>query len=130
METLHTIAELRDALQPFRGRGTIGLAPTMGALHEGTSALRRSSRGVRRRRRHLFVNPAQFADPADLDGYPRDAARDAEIAAAAGVDLLFAPAVEELYPLGFATWVDPAGLPRVSRASTGPVTFAASPPSA
>jgi pantoate--beta-alanine ligase len=111
MKTLHTIAELRDALQPFRGRGTIGLAPTMGALHEGHVALfdvaREECDTVVAT---IFVNPSQFADQADLDRYPRAGERDAEIAAAAGVDVLFVPSVDELYPPGFATWVDPVGI--------------------
>jgi pantoate--beta-alanine ligase len=110
MKTLHTIAELRDALEPHRGRGSIGLVPTMGALHEGHIALFHAARQecdlvVAT----IFVNPAQFADPADLERYPRTTEHDAEVAAAAGVDVLFAPAAAELYPAGFATWVDPDG---------------------
>jgi pantoate--beta-alanine ligase len=111
MKTLHTIAELRDALQPFRGGGTIGLAPTMGALHEGHIALFDAARQeCDTVVATIFVNPTQFADPADLDRYPRADERDAEVAATAGVDFLFAPAVEELYPPDFATWVDPDGV--------------------
>ncbi len=110
MKTLHTIAELRDALQPFRGAGTIGLAPTMGALHAGHVALFEAAREeCDTVVATVFVNPAQFADPADLDRYPRAGERDAEVAAAAGVDFLFAPAAAELYPPGFATWVEPDG---------------------
>jgi pantoate--beta-alanine ligase len=111
MKTLYTIAELRDALQPFRGRGTLGLAPTMGALHEGHIALFEAAREeCDTVVATIFVNPSQFADPADLDSYPRAGGHDAKIAAASGVDVLFAPAVEELYPLGFATWVEPGGV--------------------
>jgi pantoate--beta-alanine ligase len=111
MKTLHTIAELRDVLQPFRGRGTIGLTPTMGALHEGHVALFDAAREeCDTVVATIFVNPTQFADPADLDRYPRAGERDTEVAAAAGVDFLFAPSVEELYPPGFATWVDPGGV--------------------
>jgi pantoate--beta-alanine ligase len=110
MKTLHTIAELRDALDPYRDQGTIGLAPTMGALHKGHVALFDAARQecdivVAT----IFVNPTQFADPADLDRYPRTEARDTEVAAAAGVDVIFAPTAGELYPEGFATWVDPEG---------------------
>ena len=80
----------------------------MGALHEGHVALLRAAR----QENHavvmsLFVNPAQFDEQADLDAYPRDEARDLAIADAEGVDVVFAPAAEELYPPGFATWVDP-----------------------
>src|SRR6185437_12225429 len=82
----------------------------MGALHEGHAALflaaRRDCDVVVA---SLFVNPAQFSDPADLAAYPRDPGRDAAFAAELGVDALFAPAADELYPAGFATWVDPAG---------------------
>jgi pantoate--beta-alanine ligase len=110
METLHTIDELRHALAPLRDGRTIGLVPTMGALHAGHLALIEAARAdcdlvVA----SLFVNPAQFGEAADLDGYPRDLARDERIASEAGVDLLFAPAADELYPPGFATWVVPEG---------------------
>ena len=110
METLHTIVELRRALAPLREGRTVGLVPTMGALHHGHLALIAAARAdcdvvVA----SLFVNPAQFGEPADLDAYPRDLARDEGVAAAAGVDLLFAPPTEELYPTGFATWIVPEG---------------------
>ena len=88
--------------------GEIGLVPTMGALHDGHVALLRAARTENELVvASLFVNPAQFDEQADLAAYPRDEERDAELAAAAGVDVLFAPSVEELYPAGFATWVDP-----------------------
>jgi pantoate--beta-alanine ligase len=101
---------LRNALAPLRDGRTIALVPTMGALHDGHLALIAAARGdcdvvVA----SLFVNPAQFGEPADLDAYPRDLARDERVAAEAGVDLLFAPAAGELYPEGFATWVVPEG---------------------
>jgi len=103
---VRTIAELRAALEPRRRR-TIALVPTMGALHEGHFSLFRAARAeadvvVA----SLFVNPAQFGDDNDLNGYPRDEARDAALAKTAGVDVLFAPSVEEMYPPGFQTWVD------------------------
>jgi pantoate--beta-alanine ligase len=110
MKTLSTIAELRDALLPHRGSSSVALVPTMGALHDGHAALFRVAREecdvvVAT----VFVNPSQFADPAELERYPRGGERDAELAGTAGVDVLFAPAVAELYPAGFATWVDPEG---------------------
>jgi pantoate--beta-alanine ligase len=105
--TVRTVAELRAALAPVRRDGrTIGLVPTMGSLHDGHLSLVRAAREttdvvvV-----SLFVNPAQFEDPGDLAGYPRAEASDAEAAAAAGGDLLFAPAADEVYPPGFATTV-------------------------
>ena len=112
MRTVRTVAELREALAPERGAGrTIGLVPTMGALHEGHLAL------LRRAREQcdvvvmsLFVNPAQFAPGEDLQAYPRDEQRDSDLAAAEGVDLLFAPGLEEVYPPGFATTVSVGGL--------------------
>lgn len=110
MTTHETIEGLRRALAQWRGRATIGLVPTMGALHAGHAALFAEARricGVVVA--SIFVNPTQFNDPADLTAYPRDAARDAAIAGQGGVDYLFVPHVEEMYPEGFATWVDPAG---------------------
>src|SRR5262249_61958305 len=82
----------------------------MGAWHAGHLALihaaRRSGCVVVA---SIFVNPAQFNDPADIAGYPRDEARDAEMAVAEGVDVLFVPAADDIYPAGFATWVDVYG---------------------
>jgi pantoate--beta-alanine ligase len=103
---VRTIAEVRAALEPLRS-GSIGLVPTMGAFHAGHLALFRAARAecdtvvV-----SLFVNPTQFGDARDLDLYPRDEERDAARAEESGVDLLFAPAVDELYPPGFQTWVE------------------------
>ena len=92
MENFHSIAELRQALAPLRGGRRVGLVPTMGALHKGHAALfgaARSDSDVVVA--SLFVNPAQFSDPADLADYPRNLVRDAAFAAEHGVDLLFAP---------------------------------------
>ncbi|HEY3759698.1 MAG TPA: pantoate--beta-alanine ligase [Solirubrobacteraceae bacterium] len=112
MRTLRTVAELRTALAPTRRAGrTIGLVPTMGALHEGHLVL------IRRAREQcdlvvvsLFVNPAQFNESADLERYPRHEREDAGLAAEAGADLLFAPSTDEVYPRGFATAVEVLGL--------------------
>jgi pantoate--beta-alanine ligase len=104
MKVTRTIAETREALN---GAGDVGLVPTMGAYHAGHLALFRAARAESETVvASLFVNPAQFGDRVDLDGYPRDEARDAALAEEAGVDLLFAPAAEELYPPGFQTWVE------------------------
>ena len=85
----------------------IGLVPTMGAFHEGHLALFRAARAENELVvASLFVNPAQFAEGEDLARYPRDEARDAELAEEAGVDVLFVPPAEEIYPPGFETWVD------------------------
>src|SRR4029453_3344504 len=100
-KVVRTIAELATA------PGT-GLVPTMGALHDGHVALLRAARQENRTVViALFLNPAQFDEQADLDAYPHDEERDLEIAEAEGVDVVFAPAADELYPPGFPTWVDP-----------------------
>jgi pantoate--beta-alanine ligase len=113
MKILRTIAEVQRALAPLRPHAAVGLVPTMGAWHEGHLAL------IRAARREgcvtvasIFVNPAQFNDPADLAAYPRDEGRDARMAADEGVDVLFVPTVKELYPPGFATWVEVEGAAR------------------
>jgi pantoate--beta-alanine ligase len=101
VKVVRTIAELETA------PGT-GLVPTMGALHDGHLALLRSARRENDRIvMSLFVNPAQFDEQADLAAYPRDEAHDLAVAEAEGVDVVFAPTADELYPPGFATWVDP-----------------------
>jgi pantoate--beta-alanine ligase len=80
----------------------------MGALHDGHRALFRAARAENDRVvASLFVNPAQFDEPADLEKYPRDEACDLELAEAEGVDAVFAPEFDELYPAGFTTWVEP-----------------------
>jgi pantoate--beta-alanine ligase len=112
MKTVRTVAELRAALEETRrGRHSIGLVPTMGSFHDGHLSL------IQRAREEcdvlvvsLFVNPAQFDQPDDLRRYPRDEARDARLAAEAGVDYLFAPPVQEMYPTGFATTVSVGGI--------------------
>jgi pantoate--beta-alanine ligase len=101
-----TVSAVRAALTDRR-EGTIGLVPTMGALHEGHLALLRAAReACDTVVMSLFVNPAQFGEPTDLNGYPRDEARDLELAREAQVDVVFAPTVGEMYPPGYQTWVD------------------------
>ena len=112
MRTVGTVAELRAALDHERRAGrVIGLVPTMGALHAGHLSL------VERAREQcdvvvvsVFVNPAQFTERADLENYPRREEHDAGLAAEAGVDVLFAPSVDEVYPAGFATTVEVLGV--------------------
>src|SRR5262249_29183562 len=85
----------------------LGLVPTMGAFHEGHLALFRAAREENEVVvASLFVNPAQFGEGEDLGRYPRDEERDAELAEEAGVDVLYVPAADEIYPPGFQTWVD------------------------
>jgi len=101
-----TIPDLRAALADRRD-GRVGLVPTMGALHDGHLALLRAAReSCDTVVMSLFVNPAQFGEPADLNGYPRDEGHDLELAQEAGVDVVFAPAAAEMYPPGFQTWVE------------------------
>jgi pantoate--beta-alanine ligase len=112
MRTVRAIDELRAALAARRREGRrIGLVPTMGALHDGHLSL------IRRARAEcdvvvvsLFVNPAQFNERSDLERYPRREQHDADLASAAGADLLFAPSAEEVYPAGFATAVEVFGV--------------------
>jgi pantoate--beta-alanine ligase len=112
MTVVRTVAELRAALASARREGlTIGLVPTMGALHDGHLSLIHSARArCDRVVVSLFVNPAQFNERSDLERYPRRERDDAARAAAAGADVLFAPSVEEVYPPGFATAVEVLGL--------------------
>jgi len=108
-------AELRAALAKARAGGrSVGLVPTMGYLHAGhLSLLHRARTECEVVVMSLFVNPAQFGPGEDLDRYPRDEERDTRLAAKAGVDLIYAPAVEEVYPPDFSTEVEVKGLSEV-----------------
>jgi len=128
VKTARTKAELRDLLEvPRREGARIGLVPTMGYLHEGHLSLLRAARGecdlvVM----SLFVNPTQFGTGEDLDRYPRDEGRDAGLAEREGVDLIFAPSAADVYPDGYATYVDVHGLTEVldgDPAQRGPEHF-------
>jgi pantoate--beta-alanine ligase len=106
MNTVRTVRELRAALRPYRNTGSVALVPTMGALHEGHLTLARRARSENDVVvMSIFVNPTQFDDPADLEAYPRDEQADAELAAGAGVDLLFVPSAGDVYPPGFTATV-------------------------
>src|SRR4051812_14264966 len=109
MRLVRTVAELRRQLADARAAGarSIGLVPTMGALHDGhLSLIRGAAAECDAVVASLFVNPAQFDDPSDLERYPRSEEDDARLAREAGATLLFAPSVAELYPDGFATSVE------------------------
>ncbi len=105
MKVARTVDEIRAFLSATEGR--VGLVPTMGAFHAGHRSLIAAARAecdvvvV-----SIFVNPAQFGETTDLSAYPRDEEHDFGVAEAAGADLAFCPAVTEMYPPGFQTWVD------------------------
>ena len=112
MKVVRTVAELREALAPARRDGTkVGLVPTMGAFHEGHLSLMRAARAecdtvvV-----SLFVNPSQFGQGEDFENYPRDLDADISLAGREGVDLLLLPSLRDVYPPGFSTTVEVAGL--------------------
>ena len=111
MQQLTELASLRAATEHLRPRGPIALVPTMGALHEGHLTLvREAKRRAASVVVSIFVNPTQFGPNEDLAAYPRRLAEDARALQAEGVDLLWAPPVEAVYPRGFATSIDVAGL--------------------
>lgn len=131
IETVRSVAALRARIAEWRGvagdeRATqIALVPTMGALHLGHLALVKAARA---RARHvvvsLFVNPTQFGPSEDFARYPRDEAADARALAAAEADLLYAPAVEDMYPEGFSTTVTVANLSAEMEGAVRPQHFA------
>jgi pantoate--beta-alanine ligase len=112
MKTVQTVSTLRQAVQTIRAEGRrLALVPTMGALHEGHLSL------IRAARQHadtvcvtIFVNPKQFGPNEDFDAYPRQMREDSAMLERVGVELLFAPSVEEMYPNGFVTTVHVARL--------------------
>jgi len=108
VEMTYTIKDTRETVKAWKQQGlTIGLVPTMGFLHEGhESLIQQAKRETDRVVVSIFVNPTQFAPNEDLDSYPRDMERDAEICRKLGVSLIFHPDVEEMYPADFFTFVD------------------------
>jgi pantoate--beta-alanine ligase len=110
IEVIRRIADLRAWLARRRG-SPLGFVPTMGAFHAGhVSLFEAARRECATVVVSLFVNPTQFGERSDLEAYPRDEARDTAIAEEAGVDFLFAPPADEMYPAGFQTWVTPEQL--------------------
>lgn len=111
MEILLTVAELRQWSRELRAEtNTIGLVPTMGALHAGHASLIRAAAAAGRAVVSIFVNPTQFGPHEDFARYPRTFNADCALAKAEGADAVFAPSVEELYPAGAATFVEVEGL--------------------
>jgi pantoate--beta-alanine ligase len=112
VKVARTVPELRAALARLQGE-TVGLVPTMGAYHAGHVALFGAARSeCDAVVASLFVNPAQFTEAADFEGYPREESADLRVAEEEGVDLVFAPSADELYPPGYQTWVDVEELSR------------------
>ena len=111
-EVIRSAAALRDKVSAWKRSGMlVGVVPTMGALHDGHLSLARAARAQSDRVIvTIFVNPMQFNNPEDLKKYPRDEAHDLALLEAEGVDVLFAPGPEEVYPEGFATKVTVAGV--------------------
>lgn len=124
MRIARAIAELRAALEPARAGSEIGLVPTMGAFHGGHLSLIEAARAendvvvV-----SIFVNPTQFGPAEDFAQYPRDEERDARLAEEAGVDYLFVPTAEEMYPEGYQTWVEVEELSRGMEGDARPGHF-------
>lgn len=112
MQTVTRLDVLRIAVDDLRAHGaTLALVPTMGALHDGHMTLVREAKArADRVAVSIFVNPRQFGPNEDLDAYPRQMARDSGLLEAEGVDLLWAPPPEEVYPQGYATNVSVAGV--------------------
>lgn len=126
MRIVRTVSALRHEVTAARAAGLrIGLVPTMGAFHDGhLSLMRRAREKCGFVVVSLFVNPTQFNERSDLDRYPRDEQRDAAMADSVGVDVLFAPPVEEVYPDGFATVVEISGVSEpLEGAMRGPTHF-------
>lgn len=125
MRIVHTIPEVREAVAASKRDGkTVGLVPTMGALHEGHLTLvRRACEendvvGV-----SIFVNPTQFGPSEDYQKYPRTLEEDSAKCAEAGVDLIFAPGAEEMYPRGFNSWIDVGGVTEMLEGKSRPTHF-------
>jgi pantoate--beta-alanine ligase len=122
LELLRTRAELREALAA--AARPLGVVPTMGWLHDGHRSLMRRARAENATAiATIFVNPRQFNEAADYQRYPRNEARDLEICREEGLDLVFAPPVEEVYPPGFATTVSVAGLAQPLEGAARPGHF-------
>ncbi|ACV61194.1 pantoate/beta-alanine ligase [Desulfofarcimen acetoxidans DSM 771] len=125
MKTIKTIAEAKKFLKQARLQGlTIGLVPTMGYLHEGhLTLMRECKKKCDLTVVSIFVNPLQFGPKEDFSGYPRDLGRDSSLAEGVGVDLLFCPEPQEVYPANYSTYVDVEGLTGVLCGKSRPGHF-------
>ena len=126
VQCVHTVKELRDIIKPLQAQGkTVGLVPTMGALHQGhaslisTSAKQNDITVV-----SVFVNPTQFGPNEDFDAYPRTLDSDLKVVEGAGGDIVFAPSPKEMYPSADDTWVEVTGdITKVLCGKTRPIHF-------
>jgi pantoate--beta-alanine ligase len=125
MEIINRIPRMISIARDLRGKGKrIGFVPTMGSLHEGhLSLMGRAREMCDTVVASVFVNPAQFGPNEDFDKYPRDLARDAELAFTRGVDFIFAPAPDDMYPAGFSTYVIVEGLSEKLEGASRPGHF-------
>lgn len=125
MKTIRTLDALRGETRLWRMNGeSIGLVPTMGALHDGHMSLVRNARAQNDRViTSIFVNPKQFNQASDLEAYPRDEEADAAKLREAGVDVLWAPEVDQIYPDGFSTTVEVGGITDCLCGATRPGHF-------
>lgn len=125
MKLVHKIAEAREVIKDAKKGGkTIGLVPTMGALHQGHLTLvANSSSECDFTAVSIFVNPTQFGPNEDFDKYPRTLGEDARKCEEAGVDLIFAPSASEMYDEGFDAWVEIGGVTEVFEGKTRPGHF-------
>jgi pantoate--beta-alanine ligase len=124
VHTVNRLAALREAVDTLRAKGPAALVPTMGALHEGHLTLVREARArAASVVVSIFVNPTQFGPNEDLEAYPRQLAEDSRLLEGEGVDLLWAPPVEEMYPEGFATTISVSGVSEGLCGATRPGHF-------
>jgi pantoate--beta-alanine ligase len=124
VHTVNRLAPLREAVDTLRPKGPVALVPTMGALHEGHLTLVREAKAKAASVVvSIFVNPTQFGPKEDLDAYPRQLAEDSRLLEGEGVDLLWAPPVEEVYPEGFATTISVGGVSEGLCGATRPGHF-------
>ncbi len=123
---VRTVADLRAVVRGWKAAGErVALIPTMGALHDGhLSLIALGQQHAQRTVASVFVNPKQFAPHEDFDSYPRGEARDAELLAGVGCDLMFAPSVDEMYAPGFSTTVNLTGVSEPLEGAARPLFFA------